>query len=280
MSLLSQGGFGCVYYPGIKCDGTIQQNKNYITKIQKKTFNAKNEINIGHIISKIDNYFQYFSPIFTNCPINVRTINNKILSKCEIISKKNKFNYILMDMIYIQNKHFYEFFLENIYKKNILSCMNNSYLYLINSVKILNNNNIIHYDLKADNIIYNIKTNNPLIIDYGISIPLSILNKNNIRNYFYIYAPEYYTWTLDIHVINFLLHETDLSLTDKDIKKISYKFTTRNKALDIFSLKFKTRFYNDCCKELVQYIGQPPISVINKLLLLYKTWDIYSLSVI
>ena len=34
--LLSQGGFGCIYYPGLKCNGKPQNNKNVVSKLQKK----------------------------------------------------------------------------------------------------------------------------------------------------------------------------------------------------------------------------------------------------
>ena len=40
-NLLSQGGFGCVYYPGLKCDNEDDNNNNndkFVTKLQKKNF--------------------------------------------------------------------------------------------------------------------------------------------------------------------------------------------------------------------------------------------------
>ena len=33
--LLSQGGFGCIYYPGLKCNGKSEYNKNVVSKLQK-----------------------------------------------------------------------------------------------------------------------------------------------------------------------------------------------------------------------------------------------------
>ena len=50
--LLSQGGFGCVYYPGIKCNGKTDPRTNVVTKLQKMDFNASNEIKIGEMIKK------------------------------------------------------------------------------------------------------------------------------------------------------------------------------------------------------------------------------------
>jgi hypothetical protein len=34
--LIDQGGFGCVFYPGIECDGSISKNPKYISKLHKK----------------------------------------------------------------------------------------------------------------------------------------------------------------------------------------------------------------------------------------------------
>ena len=78
-----------------------------------------------------------------------------------------------MDMTYIPNKLFYDFFLSNINKQFIFSSINSSYIYLLNSLEFLNSQNIVHFDLKGDNILYNLTTNNPLIIDFGISIPIT-----------------------------------------------------------------------------------------------------------
>ena len=51
-SLLSQGGYGCVFHPEINCKGKETTNKKYISKIQKNDFSAENEISIGKHIEK------------------------------------------------------------------------------------------------------------------------------------------------------------------------------------------------------------------------------------
>ena len=32
--LLAEGGYGCVFTPGINCDGSIMKTKKYVSKIQ------------------------------------------------------------------------------------------------------------------------------------------------------------------------------------------------------------------------------------------------------
>ena len=61
--LLSQGGFGCVYYPGIRCSKAKNDDnmEDYVTKLQRYNFNSKNEANIGlRIAEDID--YKYFYP--------------------------------------------------------------------------------------------------------------------------------------------------------------------------------------------------------------------------
>ena len=93
--------------------------------------------------------------------------------------------------------------------------------------------------MKSENILYNLSTNNPIIIDFGISIPMKELTEDNLRTYFYIYAPDYYIWSLEIHFINYLLHKTENELTLSDIETICKEIISNNKALDIFSKDFK-----------------------------------------
>ena len=45
--LLSEGGYGCVFFPSINCDGSSMKTKKYVSKIQKFDKSAKNEIKIG-----------------------------------------------------------------------------------------------------------------------------------------------------------------------------------------------------------------------------------------
>ena len=46
--LINEGAYGCIFHPGISCRGT-KENRNYITKIQKKNkHNRQRKENIGH----------------------------------------------------------------------------------------------------------------------------------------------------------------------------------------------------------------------------------------
>ena len=276
--LLSQGGFGCVYYPGITCKGKTNHNKSVVTKLQKKDFNAENEINIGKLIKTIPNYGFYFLPIISDCPINIRKVDKKIISKCNVINMDID-SYILMDIPYIPNKPFFDILIDTSEgKKQTISRFINSFKYLLNSIHFLLEKKIVHYDLKGDNILYNTKTMEPQIIDFGISIPISQLTPENRKDYFYVFAPEYYLWPLEVHIINFLLHYTETDLTKEDALKIADLYANSNKSLLIFSENFRAQFKKACTNECLKYVKKNRNEVIDELIKHYVTWDNYALS--
>ena len=221
-----------------------------------------------------------------SCPINIRTINPALLAQCAIVQKDAEFDkYILMEVPYISNETFYDIlqtFANS--KKHIILSLMESFSYLLEAIDRLAEKQIVHFDLKGDNILYNIITHNPQIIDFGISISLPFLKKENWIDFFYCYAPDYYLWPLEVHVINFLLYETIERLTLKNVADISAAFCSleTNKALGGFSAEFQAQYLQACKQALQPYLGQSKDEIIPVLLKLDTalTWDNYSLSVL
>ena len=79
---------------------------------------------------------------------------------------------------------------------------------------MLNNHGIIHYDIKGENIMYDKSRDIPVIIDFGLSIIKKDIKPNfndpdyidRLSNYFYVYAPDYSLWCLDIHYLCFIIN--------------------------------------------------------------------------
>ena len=51
-------------------------------------------------------------------------------------------------MNYMKNKSFFDYITKSTISSKIFSQLIDKYLYLLNSIELLNNKNIIHYDLK------------------------------------------------------------------------------------------------------------------------------------
>ena len=280
-NLLSQGGFGCAYYPGLNCkDGKKKDNTKLVTKLVVLDFNAQNEIYIGSLIQKINEFLLYFLPTIGNCKVNIASVDEKLIEKCKIVKQYHNYEYLLLKIPYIKNIEFARLFERNYTNnKHILLIYMDSYIYLINSISHLINKNIVHFDIKIDNILYGNISNIPLLIDFGISIPISKISGKNINEYFYVYAPENDVWPLEVHVINFLLHKDD-KLNDKNIIRIVDDIINNHRSLNNFSHEFRDQYKKMFYKFLKKYETFSQYEIINQFLKFYKTWDSYSLSVL
>jgi len=277
--LINQGGFGCIFYPAFNCKGTVKKDSKMISKLQVNNFNGKNEILIGKLIKKIINYKLYFLPVVNNCSIGLASLDKKFIKECKIISRNDP-DYLLLEIPYLENISFQKLFTNFLkQKKHILLIFFDTFQYIINAISHFIDLNIVHFDLKEQNILYSVKYENPILIDYGISIPFDYLNNNNIKEYFYIYAPDYYLWPLEVHVINYLLHVNN-NLILSDIKKIVTDYVSNNIALDIFSKKFKLKYANTCIEYLKKFIIKDKDYIIKELLDYHNSWDLYALSIL
>lgn len=275
--LLSQGGFGCVFYPGINCDGSSNKDPTIATKVQKRDFNSQNESEIGDIISNISGFDMFFLPVVDECAVNIRHASNKSLRKCEVI-KDLEDEYVAMDIPYVKQTNLPEM-LQTLSSKDMILTIVESYRYLLMALDKLVNANVVHFDLKLENVLFKKDTTNPRIIDFGISIPIDKLDKHNMKEYFYIFSPDYYVWCPQICVIAFLLHETDGELTIEDVEEIAELHTEGNRALNAFSNEFKDNLKQLLTMELKEYVGVKRDKVIKSMLDTHETWDNYSLSV-
>ena len=161
-TLLNQGAYGCIYYPGFTCKGNISKEKKYVTKLEIKDKNSVNEIEISNIIKKIKNYQKLFGPIVKSCDIKLNAFNNKStnLSDCDVV---NNYEFIQNDfkLIYINyingtdiDKYIDSLEVPSIYLTTFINTFHN----ILNSIKLLNKNDIIHFDLHAGNILYDLNT--------------------------------------------------------------------------------------------------------------------------
>ena len=82
--LISQGAYGCVFYPSLNCDGTTNSRGNKsVTKIQELNFAALNEDKINKIIKTIPKYTYHFAPLSIKCnDIYVSQLKDGLFTEC------------------------------------------------------------------------------------------------------------------------------------------------------------------------------------------------------
>ncbi len=278
--LLSKGSYGCVYKPGIKCNVEDKLDKKKITKVQILNKTALKEMKISNkIISKIKNYKHNYAPITSSCEIDMKEISNEI-KECEVLKEGDHFilnkldyagNTTLIQMLFNIKKNSNTLFLRHYF---------DSYLKLFDSIKKLNDIGVIHLDIKGNNIMYSNLHSNPIIIDFGLSLDLELVEKQK-KEVFFVYGYDYIPWCIDLALITYIVTEeieqkTITDVTIKGLYKVCDDFTTKNTSIS----NDKRSKFNLQLKEYIDdYNGKTFKELYDTLLANSKTWDIHSLMV-
>jgi len=276
--MIAQGGYGCVYHPEMNKDGKQTNNEKFVSKIQlKNMFQTKNEIAIGKIMSKIKDSELFFGPVESASGINIGKMDKTLKSSCSMIKEYKDDRFVLLQIRYIGKNNFQEYFLNLQDNKNAFLYLIETYKRLLKSIDVLNNNRLVHFDLKDNNIMFSERNILPVIIDFGLSIRLDEV-KENLDKFFYIYAPDYYYWPLEVHYLNFILN-IDSNPTQDDIANMAILYVKNNTVLKkYFSSEFRENYLLKCLKILKGY--RKSNNIINVILDTANTWDNYSLSLL
>ena len=305
--VINQGGFGCIFYPSPPCKKETKRNSNtnsseYVSKLVKNNFSSENEIRIGKIIQGIPFYSLYYVPVIQSCAASLAKVNEREIKNCSIISGKSSSTstattatnagskkFILLKMKYVENIKFTKYLLSISNKKHILNTLFDTYSYFLFSLEQLMKNGIVHYDFKWDNAVIDLKTELPVILDFGISIPINLLldlDKDQddtdtyeaYRDYFYIYFPEYSLWCIEIHLINYVLNKNS-RITPESLQGTIETYVDSNDAFTILSPEFIDRYKKLCYSTMERFINQSRKYVIGECLKHWNTWDNYALSI-
>lgn len=218
VELLGEGSYSCVFRPGIECSRKQLVSKKYITKIQKYKETSSHEVEIGKIVKKIPHYSRYFAPIIETCDVTIDMLNNdNEAKKCKFLDitaqnrtktyESNRIRYIgehtLAEYLLQEAKSIKQ--LENYFRKWI-----NIHITLLNSVSKLNAVNVVHMDIKENNIMCKEKSGQPVLIDFGLSMDITNIDSPDFQAaaVFFSYAANYPPWCLDIAIITYMIHKT------------------------------------------------------------------------
>jgi len=291
IQLLSQGSYGCVYHPGSTCRGNIESNK-YVRKIQADNPNNKKEIEFGQKVKKSKHYKDHFAPIVDSCPVSIGNIDNDEIKKCDIINNTNT-KYVSNKISFVGDKTLGDYLME-IYEdspKSLLKMIFQTHIDLLDSLRMLSEINIIHMDLKDDNIMMN-KKNKPIIIDFGISIDTTkLVSEAELKKAFWIFD-DYLPWCFDINIINSITQSHNIILdstyaTENDINLSCKQFIDNSELLHlkfgdnpIFNEKELEDFKTNLIIFMKPFINLSWRTMIDALLKFSHTWDVYALSYI
>jgi len=175
---IASGGFGCVFRPALKCNGKTDRTSGVSKLMTKK--NAEDEYKeltqFIPILEKIPNYEKYFLikglSICSPGILDFSDLEN--ITKCtnfsqSLITKIND-NITKFKIINLPDggKTLSDVFKHRITNNRLIEINNNMINLLLNAIIPMNDLELIHNDLKGDNILVN-NDNLPKIIDWGLS---------------------------------------------------------------------------------------------------------------
>ena len=231
IELISQGTYGCIFKPGMTCNGGIEK-EGYITKIQYNQETTQNEVNIGKILLNNDldqdpyqdpdkkkDYEERFAPVINNCSILLGKIKKDFIEKCKVIKENALANKFYSNQIRYVGKYtlfdYFSMLMDESNKSKFVYFCSEFHIYLLESVLRLKEKKLIHFDLKENNILIDEKRNVPVIIDFGLSINMNPLLKKPMDPYiytktFYTYYDKYPPWCLEIVLISFIVNNVSV----------------------------------------------------------------------
>ncbi len=206
-SIIGEGSYGCVHKPSIECKKSPSPGFNYdeyVSKIMKTKY-AEKELSEFLIIHRVDPSEKYHlgEPIICE-PDYKNDSTIKEVEKCKQLADfsdktKDDFSLLLLKYGGPDIKGFCKKNINKYLSTNKDKKINNILLeihHLLKGLKVFRENDIIHYDIKPQNILINSRTGKMVYIDFGLMkqknelIDLCKTNKNTLAVYHWSYPFE------------------------------------------------------------------------------------------
>ncbi len=302
LKLINQGTYGCIFHPGINCKGE-KENDKYITKIQKSSRAIENEIKISKLIQKIPRYASFFAPIIKQCNVRIAQKLRPSIQQCDIFKKVSvkemqEQKYVSNKVRYLGDMDLKNYILSKTTWQEMGKTILNCHLDCLQAYKLLSDRQIIHYDVKGNNIMFDQNLNKPILIDFGISVHLpSLHSAEDFHSAFYA-LEAYPYWCVEITFCSYIFttlgleesKETDID--ENGLKNVINIFLNGVKSKNINALyekevlmiahepqNFANQIYNKYLEFFKPFIGQKWFSIYKYFISehFYQTWDNYGL---
>lgn len=264
--LIGQGAYGCLFDQDMICyenEMTVKlpPNTKRYTKVFDDISETDKEWNNSKLIATLDPYYENFVYANERCRISYDELKkDKGFDKCDLPLYINKSNLGALKMIYGGIEYNDYFKLSPSFENFIKSIIP-----LFEGLVKLNTKNLIHQDIKVNNILFDKQNNRFRYIDYGLLKYSSEIYTNNnltlleasVPNV-YPLPPEYrifYNKNRDIKKIEKSIYEFNIT-NDKTYNQIIEIFISRldyNLALDNFVKYIKTISNSELSNEMTKY---------------------------
>jgi len=219
INVVGEGTYGCVHKPSLQCANKQKQTKKkdfYEGKISK--IGLKNHINTEINEYKTIEYIDRKNEFYPGKPLDCNPIKDEktleAIDNCENFKSNDIDNYKLLimndggDNLKIFTKKILEKYKpSNMNPNTMMEAKETMEMFwieatrLFNGIQIFGEYKVVHHDLKAENIVYNITKNRTNFIDFGLMTNMSNI-KIESENSNYEFSVRHFSFPPEMKFIN------------------------------------------------------------------------------
>jgi hypothetical protein len=321
IQLLGQGGFGCVYYRGFDSNGIVLPPQ-YVTKVA--SLEKTQEIEVGHLISGLPGYEEFFTTVIETEPVDLAALAPGTLDQCGVIARRIMENrgtvpeFQLLTQLYVPHVTMLDFvkrrgiFMDDRgaggssvaaaysvprFMNVLISCHEHMLMAL---ARMQTEAEVVHYDIKLQNVVLHAYTKNPVVLDFGLAFSIRDVRKAlepssasdaetvlRLRPFFYGYYPDYMSWSVEVHIISYLVSAAAAAagaapvLTAEVLAELLNTFMDHHEYLRVQSDAFKRGYYERATRHYTRTaVGKPGLQLIRSYVDgdNWKRWDYYAVA--
>jgi hypothetical protein len=238
---VGQGGFGCVYYRGFDSNGVVLPAQ-YVTKVAR--LEKTQEIGVGRIISRLPGYEEFFTTVIETEPVDLAVLAPDTVDQCRVIARHVENGKLagtapefqLLKQLYVPHVTLLDFvkrrgiFMDAggngrmavayslpRFMNALISCHEHVLMAL---ARMQAEAEVVHYDIKVQNVVLHAYTKNPVILDFGLSFSIRDVRKVldpvagtsdmdtvlRLKPFFYGYHADYAPWSIEVHIISYIVN--------------------------------------------------------------------------
>jgi hypothetical protein len=321
---LGQGGFGCVYYRGFDSNGAVLPTQ-YVTKVAR--LEKSQEIEVGQLISKLPGYEEFFTTVIENAPVDLAVLAPGVLNQCNVIARhmenRGTPEFQLLKQLYVPHVTMLDFvkrrgiFMDDgvvaaaysvpRFMNVLIGCHEHMLMAL---ARMQAEAEVVHYDIKVQNVVLHAYTKNPVILDFGLSFSIRDVRKAlepdpstgsdtdallRLKPFFYGYYPDYMSWSIEVHIISYLVNAASAAasvaasvaasaepvLTAEGLVDLLNAFIDAHEYLRVQTDAFKRAYYDRMMRYYTRTaVGKPGLQLVRSYVDgdNWKRWDYYAVA--
>jgi hypothetical protein len=248
-------------------------NKPLIHKIATIDFFIKNELTNILKIYEIPAYKNYYYACINSTELKIANLYDTRQSKTD--------NTLLMqfedrNLIYLKS------YLKDLSSstKYILTIID-LYKYMLHSINMLVGKRLVHNNINFDALVVDASHSQILLSGFSFSIDITQPNIEQYFKHFFIeYDPSYLEWTLEFHIVSYLLTNKLSSLSSYNIEHIIHEVSKQHTILHTFGDAFVSLYKEEALIYFKKYVNRSYEYILTDILSYYNTWDNYALSIL